>query len=434
MKKLILLVLLFVFHTLVAQEKKDFTNPKSLFSELLTKNNLKENTALQINLADVMKKSAIISAFNPRIPSTYQTINNLNQQVSFLPGQAFGLPAGMYKEVTIGQQYVSTFSIQPQFDILNLGNLAQIKTASLSKELALNQQKIATQNLLEKVNGIYFNILTLNAQQELLITNLEIATKLVSVVSAKFNEGLIRKQDVNDAEINVINIQDKIEQAEMNLKIQYTLLSTLFEGKVVPRLTQSIWDFEKNISAKEVKNQLTVENARLNFLMTKQEMKSIYLQHLPVVSFISSYNWQNLSNDRAYGTNSNNIKFNYIGLKVSYDFPTTIQKETLKGTKLIQLKLAQLNYDHSIIENKNQNEQLVLEVEKWSKQVANLQHISSLKQENFQKYSNQYQENILPIEKLLTAQNEYITSQMNVLSAIASLGFTKTKIEIFNEY
>ena len=166
--------------------------------------------------------------------------------------------------------------------------------------------------------------------------------------------------------------------------------------------------------------------------IAKQDLKSIRLQQMPVVSFISSYNWQNLSNDNFYATNSNRVNFNYVGLKVNYDLPTNVQKHTAVHSKSIQLKIAEFNAEHSKKENENRNNQLLLETEKAVAQLENLKKIVALKEDSYQKNNHQYIENILPLDKLLISQNDLIMSQLNVISALATIGYNKTKIEIYN--
>lgn len=434
MKAVFILLFSSVFGLLnvFGQEKKTFASVQEVIEFAKSNNYTFQQADLQVELAKIVKNSSLLNVVNPKLPTSYQAINNQNQQVSFLPGQAFGLPAGTFKQVTIGQQYVATFSIQPQFDILNLATIAQIKSAKLNEQLIENQNKINQQNLLEKINGLYFNILALNAQKEIILSNIEIATKIVTITTNKYNEGLSRKQELNEAEVNLINLKDKLEQIDFTLQIQYQSLSLFFENKITPTLSQSILDFEKSDKQANVKNELLVENSTLLYQIAKQDLKSIRLQQMPVISFISSYNWQNLSNESFYASNSNRVNFNYVGLKMNYDLPTSVQKHTAVHSKSIQLKMAEINAEHSKKENENRNTQLMLDYEKSISQLENLKKIVELKNDSYLKNNNQYIENILPLDKLLISQNDLIISQLNVVSALATIGFNKTKIEIYN--
>ena len=60
-----------------------------------------------------------------------------------------------------------------------------------------------------------------------------IAEKLVVIVKNKLEEGLARKQELNEAEVNLINLQDKLSQLDYNTSIQHQNLALFFENKVI---------------------------------------------------------------------------------------------------------------------------------------------------------------------------------------------------------
>jgi outer membrane protein TolC len=419
---------------LIAQESKYFASINEVIAFTKNNNITFQNANYENQMSDITTKTAIGNLFNPKIPTSIQVLDNINQQVSFLPGQAFGQPIGTFKEVTIGQQYVSTFNIQPQFDILNMANYALIKTTKINQQLVENQHKINEQNLYEKINMVYFNILTFNGQKEIVQENIIIAKDILRIITNKFNEGVARKQEVNEAEVNLISLQDKFEQIEMNTKIQYQTLNLFFENKIDAILSENIWNYQNTDTILKTQNNLIVENATLQSQMAQQENKALKYQNLPVLSFVSSLNWQNLSNDFSFSKNSNWINYNYIGLKLSYDLPTTIQKITNQKSKQIQIQILKNNEKHSLKENESKNAQMILEYEKSLKQKENLWKIHDLKKDTYEKNFNQFKENILPLDKLLISQNDMLVSKLNIVSSLANIGFNKTKIEINNGF
>lgn len=419
---------------LIAQESKYFASINEVIAFTKNNNITFQNANYQNQMSDITTKTAIGNLFNPKIPTSIQVLDNINQQVSFLPGQAFGQPIGTFKEVTIGQQYVSTFNIQPQFDILNMANYALIKTTKINQQLVENQHKLNEQNLYEKINMVYFNILTFNGQKEIVQENIIIAKDILRIITNKFNEGVARKQEVNEAEVNLISLQDKFEQIEMNTKIQYQTLNLFFENKIDAILSENIWNYQNTDTILKTQNNLIVENATLQSQMAQQENKALKYQNLPVLSFVSSLNWQNLSNDFSFSKNSNWINYNYIGLKLSYDLPTTIQKITNQKSKQIQIQILKNYEKHSQKENENKNAQMILEYEKSLKQKENLWKIHDLKKDTYEKNFNQFKENILPLDKLLISQNDMLVSKLNIVSSLANIGFNKTKIEINNGF
>lgn len=427
---------MFLLQSLVilAQDSKIFSTVQEVLEFSKRENYTFKNADIQLQLADLTKKTAIGNVINPKIPAMAQSLNNINQQLSFLPGQVFGLPQGTFKEVVIGQQFVSTFTVSPQFDILNLANYAQIKVADINQQLVVNQNKLNEQALYEKIAMVYFNILSFKEQKQILEENIISAQGILEIVSNKFAEGISRKQDVNEAEVNLISLQDKLQQIEINLKIQYQIFSLFFENRIAPVLAQSIWNFEEIIPIIASHNNLLLENAKLQSQFAMQEYKSIKYQNIPVLSFVSAFNLQNSSNDNFFSDKSIWIRYNYIGLKLSYDFPTTVQKYSALKSKENQIELLKNNEEHSKKENDNRNAQLILEYEKAAKQRDNFKKIYSLKKDTYNKNLNQFKEDVLPLDKLLISQNDMLISKLNVVSALANIGFNRTKIEINNEF
>ena len=77
---------------------------------------------------------------------------------------------------------------------------------------------------------------------------------------------------------------------------------------------------------------------------------------------------------------------------------------------------------------------MTLEYEKSIKQIVNFQKVFDLKKDTYEKNYNQFKENILPLDKLLISQNDMIISKLNIITALANIGFNKNKIEINNKF
>ncbi|WP_291275319.1 TolC family protein [Flavobacterium sp.] len=414
------------------QTNKEIKKLEELIISAKEQNISIKNQTLQTDLAALTKKTAKGNILNPRIPSTAQVINNFNQQVSFLPGPIFGQPEGTFKAVTMGQQYVSTFSIQPQIDVVNPGTIALLKSATLNEELIKEQNKWNEQTVYNQINNLYFNILLLKKQQQILEENKKTAEQIVTINQNKFKEGLLRKQELNEAESNLIAIDDKLIQLELTLKIQMETLQTYYNQKDVFLLKEDLDHYAKEISLLESKNNIKTKISELQYESTVQDVKVAQWSQLPILTLISSFNWQNQSNITYFDPNSNWVNYNYIGLKLSWDFPTTIQKISTIYAKKIQAEQLKNNAEQAAKENDLMNKQWVLEYEKAIQQFRSLEKIYVLKKDTFEKNKNQYDEQILPLDKLLISHNDLINSELNLASALATIGYTKYRIIIYN--
>lgn len=106
-----------------------------------------------------------------------------------------------------------------------MSGIAQIKAARINKEIVQTQNEINEYALYQNVNVTYHNIVSFQRQKKILVENLKVAEQIKSIVKNRFDEGVARKQELNEAEVNVISVKDKIEQIDINLDIQKQILA-----------------------------------------------------------------------------------------------------------------------------------------------------------------------------------------------------------------
>ena len=417
-----------------AQERKTFSNLNEVLTFAKQRNYLFKNAELQTKLADLTIKTAFGNVFNPRVPVSFQLIDNTQQQKSFLPGEIFGQAAGTVKGVVIGQQYSAIFSIQPQFEILNFAGREHIKSAKINQLITENQNRLTEQKTYDQINAIYFNIVSFQGQMDIIKQNISIADTIFSITKNRFNEGISRKQEANEAEVNLINLQDKLEQLQLNIKIQEESLALFFENSIYPKIMQSVDIYGNNNETMQTNNTLQTQNTALQLQMVQQDLRVAKAQNLPTLSFVSSFNWQNLSNDFFFHANSNGIAYNYVGLRANWDLPTTVSKLSTLKNKQFQSEILKTTAEHTAKETETKNRQMILDYEKVVAQLQNLKKIVLLKEDTYAKNLNQYQERILGLDKLLLSQNELLIAKLNVVGALANIGFNKSKIEINNSF
>jgi OMF family outer membrane factor len=430
------IVVLFFFSTFIkanAQEQKIFTNLNQVLSEAKDKNYTFSNANIQSKLAELTRKTAIGNVINPRIPASMQLIDNTKQQVLFLPGDIFGQP-GTFRQVTTGQKYSALINLQPQFDLFNLVAIQQLKSAKINQQITENQNKINEQNIYNQINTIYFNILSFKGQIEIISKNITAADTILTITKNRYDENIGRKQNVNEAEVNLISLKNNLEQLQLNLKVQEESLALFFENSIYPLLTEKVWAYENIVSPIQTNNTLQFENTKLQLLMMQQDINVAKAQNWPTLSFISSLNWQNLSKDFFYGTNSNSFSYNYIGLKLSMDLPTTVTKLASIKNKQFQSNILKINAEHSLKETETKNRALLLDYEKAVSQLQNFKKIAILKEDTYRKSFNQYQENIISLDQLLIYYNNMLAAQINEVVALANIGFSKSKIDINNKF
>lgn len=386
----------------------------------------------QQRLAQLTTKSAYGNALNPKIPTAATITDNAKLPVSFIPTEAFGGPTGSFRQITLGQRYIAVMNISPQFDILNFGNLAKIKSAKINEQLTNQNNLLTKKNLFDQVNACFHNIVSFQAQINILKLNKQKADSLFMIVSNKYNQGLVRKQDLNEAEVNTINFKDKIEQANLSLQQQYISLQVLCETEDTLIVNQTLMQGTIDHQLKAF-GDLNEKNALLQQAFAHAEYKAALWQNMPTLSFVTSFNYQNNSNSYFLDNKNPWIKSNFWSLRLAWDFPTNINKLTTLKSNSINLNVAEINAKHALLQTKLLNEQMEKDYQKSVSQFKNNQLIYQLKLESYQKSKNQFDANILPLDKLLIAHNDVLISEINVVTSLTAIAYNKSKIEISNQ-
>jgi len=435
MRKFIIIsitVLLFLEQT-KAQDELRFNNLDSLL-KYAEKNSVSVKTSeQQVLIAKWQKISAQANLVNFRMQTNFNLTNNIGLPVTFLPGEIFGGEPGSTKEVSTGQQYVGNLNIAPQIDIINPSSWIKLQSANINSELTSVNNLIAKKSLFESISAAYYNIVSLQEQLKLTEKSLEIADTLLLIMQNKYSAGIVRQQDLNDAQINRLTLADKLEQLKLSVEQQYLSLRILCD---IPEQTTVIinktFKYNQQIAlGLEAKNQLAYELALLKADLAETDLKNNKLIYLPTVSLMFYDAWQQNSNEKFFDKNSEWINSQYVGLRLTMPFPD-MNKFTQTKISKINKTISLQNSEHTKIQNDNNNTQLVLDYQKAFSLFMTAKQIYELKEQNYQLAVNQFDMDILSSDRLLIAFNDKITSRLNYSSALANLLFSKSKIDINN--
>ncbi len=272
-------------------------------------------------------------------------------------------------------------------------------------------------------------------QEQLAITkiNLLVADTLYLNMQNKYSQGIIRQQDLNDAQINKISLEDKLEQLKLSLQQQYLsikILCDISEGTeiIINQTLQYNQQFSLELT---VDNQLQYKSSLLKVKQADADIKTNRFMQLPTLSFVYYNAWQQNSNFRFFDNNVDWINSQYLGLKLTMNFPD-VNRYTLTQTSKINKNILLQNAEHSKIQTNLVNKQLVLDYEKAYSQLFATKQVYELKAQNYHLAINQFNASILPPDKLLLAFNDMLVSRLNYSNTLSNMLFTKSKIDINN--
>jgi OMF family outer membrane factor len=424
---------LIMLGTTVTNAQLNFTGLDSLLS-YAERNSATIKTGYQQSLlAKWTKVAALANTVNFKSPVSFSVIDNLQLPVNFLPAEAFGGPSGTFRQITLGQEYVSNFNFNPQIDIINPYNWAKVKSASLSKEMTEVSNQLNKKTLFENIAAAYYNSIALQEQIILTEKSLSASDSIQQIVKNKFSLGIVREQDLNNAAVNQLNIKDKLSQLKIMHQQQLNTLKILCDISVGTQITlQNNSGTELTGGSLKSTSNLNSRYNNLQQQFAKSEFRANRISMMPVLSAFYYQGWQHNSNTGFFDSKSTWIQSQYIGLKITVPFPPDVTKMSQNYTSKINYRIAGLNNTHSELQTELTNRSLELDYDKAISTYQTGKQIFDLKNDNYTKSLNQYKEGILSTDNLLIAFNDMVNSELNVVAAYSSAQFIRSKILINN--
>lgn len=430
MKQIFALLLCSIFAA-KAQQTIRFSKPNEVLN-FASQNSIALKTGnAQMALAKYQTHYAKINRFNPRANVGYAMTDNLQLPVNFLPAEVFGGPAGTFREARFGQQYIQNLSITPQIDLINHAAWAKLASFKTSESLSEINQKLIRKTLSESVVAVYFNIISLQEQMKILNQTLQNADAVMQIIQQKHNQGIIRSQDVNNAAVNKLIIQDRIQQLQNGIEQQYNLLKSLCDVAASTEIVIENQHPNSNDNVTALTNSLKSQQAALQVSYAKNELKVNQLSHYPTLSFIGNWALQENSNNHFFDAKARWFSQTYLGLRLNFAIPDANKYAQTKLAKT-NLQIAELTAQKQEIQQSVEQKQLQLEWEKaWASEQMTAK-ILELKNDTYQKNFNLFKQDIYGTENLLLSFNNVLNATLSQQVAKVQTAFLKEKININN--
>jgi outer membrane protein TolC len=438
MKLKITYYLVLLLMTMDANKKLHSQTAFSSFDSVLRYASVKSITLQSNNISLEQAKKAKLAALlgipeiTGNISSTHTNNNKL--PVNLFPAEAFGGQPGTYREVTTGVQYVTNLNENIDVKLLNLKGWENLKLAKLNIAAAASGNQLSIKTLYENIAATYFNIV--NLQEQLVVTkqNKRIADTLLTISKNKYQEGMVKQQDVNDATVNYLSTLESENQLEFLIKQQYLALKILcdipetdsisIQQKIITNQPDKLSVVEKNYLA--VKNSLLKEQAA--YSNYKQYKYSMY----PTLSFFQAYTTQQFNTrGKLLDKSVNWIPSSYMGLRLNIPIPgTTTISQTLKAR--YDYLLAQKNTEQTKIKSALEWKQLSTDFEKSLSQANSHKEIFKLRMDTYEKNVTLYKEGLLSLDQTLNSFTTMVNSRYSLISSHITVLLAKAKIDINN--
>jgi outer membrane protein TolC len=433
MKKIFLIILLIISHLTNIQAQQKFEN----LDELLAFANTK-NISIQSNNIRLLQAKKTLLASKLAIADPISNINgsftdNTRLPVNLFPAEIFGGQKGDFREIQTGVQYNTNSTQNLDIKLLNLEGWQNFKLSEINIQISENDIKLTQKNLHDNIASTYYNIVQLYAQMESTKQNLTVADSLLALAERKYNQGIVKQQDVNDTRVNELTIKESINQIEFLLKQNYLSLKILSD---IPE-SENIEILERiNISPTTSKpmiesNNLLIESNRLKELSALTTIQKTKRAFAPTISFVASNSFNQYNNDFTF-FGGKWITSNYVGLKLNFALPNA-NTLTNKFKAQYDYQLAQKNTEQAQIKANLTVSQLETDWEKAISQTKNYGKIIAIQQDTYNKNKNLYEEGLISIDRVLNSFNLLTNAIYSLNSSKVSISLAQAKIDINNK-
>jgi len=316
----------------------------------------------------------------PTVTGNAGILHYFDVPVQYAPANTFDptAPANKYVGLKLLLPNAAITGISANWTLYDQAIYSALKLAKETGRLTDIQIEKDRSDLAFSISQLYYGIVFARKQQSSLLKEDSNTAKLVDILQAQADNGVIKRSDVDKVKVNKINIESRIDQLNTVAQTQINLLKVLLslpedtrikltepevDQLLVPLPETS--DAENNFDLRLLKEQISIE---------KLERKTITAGYYPSVSanYNYSYNWVSTDFSKTIGSN---LRFpqQYLGLNVAipiFDgnrklYQTRQNEVTTKELELksaylldktrIDIVNAKLNYNTSL-RNMNAND------------------------------------------------------------------------------
>jgi outer membrane protein TolC len=435
MKKILIPLLCLQFLNSNAQQV--FTDLDSFLKYANSKSTSLQSGQIKMDQAKKAKIAAIASIPDPTGSASFSYTDNLTLPVTLFPANFSdpNAPANEFRAQRLGVRYNSTLSNYAEIKLFNLEGWHNLKASKQNLDATAFDNKLTLKTLYDNIASTYFNIVQLQEQLESAKENIKVSDTLLQIALNKFNQGLLKKQDVNETRVSYLNSQENAKQITFIIEQQYLTLKALADisdkDSIVIRHLVST---EPSATAPEV----VFNNLNLASTIAKEKVafsnfrKNKSSKHPTLSLFLSNSLTQYNTSAGLFDSNWQWYDATAIGFKIAMPLPFSAARISANAEAKYNHLLAQKNTEHARVKAELDNIQLSTDYNKaWSQFVTN-KEIYKLKNDSYHKNRNLYEQGVLSTYRTLDSFNAMVNSHYSLITSAISLLLAEAKIEINN--
>lgn len=241
----------------------------------------------------------------PQINGNANLTDNYRRQVLVLPaGLGGGDGSGGPTKIMAGTKFSSALGVEVTQPFLDMAAFTGLKASKAGREYAVIRTQQSKEEVINAVSKQYYQILTNMEEVKLQQQTVQILQQLIVASEGQYNNGLLRKVDLDRIKVNLINTQSKLTQAQNDLDRNLNQLKVTLS---IPLQAQLVLDTlaldEQNAFIEGGKSDFLVDNrTEVKLLdsqikLSKLQRSAIRAENYPKLNAFFNYNQNVLSDE-----------------------------------------------------------------------------------------------------------------------------------------
>ena len=403
--------------------------------EIALKNSIVLDIAREGTKSATAQKREAITGFLPKFSTSYG-YTRLNEEPTLkLPG---GFPPLIMTpiEMVSGTKDNYNWAIEAKQPLFAGGGiLANYQASKIGEDAAMLEQTAKYQDVVQEVKIAYFDILRAQKIQETARQSVEMLTAHRDVAQNYFKVGMIPKNDLLHAEVELANGKQSLIRAQNAVELAKARFNTILKQKiftpieVVDILTYHPLNqsFEECLTiAQQQRPELKISALRAQQAgMLVRVAQSDYLPNLSVVGNYSRYG----DNPSVAGSDFKDAESWYLMAVASWNFwewgKTKFRVDASRARENQAIGTARELSDQITLEIKN----AYLILQETEKQIAVWQQVIEQAEENFRISEERYKERVATSTEVLDAQTLLTKAKSEYANALGDYNISYAKLQ-----
>jgi outer membrane protein TolC len=353
---------------------------------------------------------------------------------TLLPGEFFGKP-GTLVPITFGSQFSTNATIQASILLFNAPVLIGIETTKLANKLSQQNLEKSEQDIRESVSSTYYLILVTEKSLDIVERNIQNLNETLKSTKAMLAAGMAEQTDVDQMMSNVTLVENSRSTLQRANEVNYNLLKFQLGVPIDTKITlkETLEELVSTVDVEGLLSQQFDYNKNVIYKLIEGQEKLSYLQlktakSLTLPSLAGFYNYgvigmgDNMSSQQWFPNSM-------TGLQVSIPIFAS-------GQRYSNIKMAQINLEKARTTKSMVTDQLLLQERQLRYNLVNadLQYKSQkdnveVSKRVYTSMENKYKQGMASSLELTQANQQYLQSENNYISALMNLLQTKLALD-----